>query len=110
MPPLRGLDKTPYLTNETVFDLTAQPEHLLVIGGGPIGMELAQAFNRLGSTVSVIEAGDCLGREDPEISRFVTDRLAAEGVEIQPKPIFAASLTPRAAERPKSRWTRRAAR
>ena len=85
LPPVRGLDKTPYLTNETVFDLTAQPEHLLVIGGGPIGMELAQAFNRLGSEVSVIEAGTCLGREDPEISRFVTDRLAAEGVQIHAK-------------------------
>jgi pyruvate/2-oxoglutarate dehydrogenase complex dihydrolipoamide dehydrogenase (E3) component len=96
LPPVRGLDKTPYLTNETVFDLTAQPEHLLVIGGGPIGMELAQAFNRLGSEVSVIEAGTCLGREDPEISRFVTDRLAAEGVQIHAKTqIRSVSYAPR---------------
>jgi len=85
VPPVPGLDKTPYLTNETVFDLTTRPEHLLIIGGGPIGMELAQAFNRLGSEVSLIEAAACLGREDPEISGFVTDQLTTEGVTIYAK-------------------------
>ncbi|HEY9360467.1 MAG TPA: FAD-dependent oxidoreductase, partial [Xanthobacteraceae bacterium] len=56
LPPIAGLDHVPYLTNETVFDLTARPEHLIVIGAGAIGLELAQAFRRLGSAVTVLEA------------------------------------------------------
>ena len=56
VPPIPGLDETPYLTNETIFDLHALPEHLIVIGGGPIGLELAQAFRRLGAEVTVLEA------------------------------------------------------
>jgi pyruvate/2-oxoglutarate dehydrogenase complex dihydrolipoamide dehydrogenase (E3) component len=55
VPPLPGLQDVPYLTNETVFDLRELPRHLLVLGGGPIGCELAQAFRRLGSEVTVIE-------------------------------------------------------
>ena len=55
VPPIPGVDDVPYYTNETIFDLREQPEHLLVIGGGPIGMEMAQAHLRLGSKVTVIE-------------------------------------------------------
>ena len=65
VPPIPGLDTTPHLTNETVFDLTARPEHLIVIGAGPIGLELAQAFRRLGSEVTVLEAAEPLGARGP---------------------------------------------
>src|SRR5262249_29460293 len=56
LPPIAGLEAVPYLTNETVFDLTARPQHLIVIGAGAIGLELAQAFRRLGAAVTVLEA------------------------------------------------------
>src|SRR5882672_3172728 len=71
VPPIPGLAETPHLTNETVFDLTTRPEHLLVIGAGPIGLELAQAFRRLGSQVTVVEAAQPLAREDPECAAIV---------------------------------------
>ena len=54
VPPIAGLDSGPYLTNDTIFDLTERPKHLIVIGGGPIGLEMAQAFRRLGSKVTVL--------------------------------------------------------
>ncbi|WEX08483.1 FAD-dependent oxidoreductase [Chelativorans sp. AA-79] len=82
IPPIPGLDEVPFLTNETVFSLRRQPEHLIVIGGGPVGMELAQAHRRLGARVTVIEAGTALGKEDSELSKLVVGRLRAEGVEI----------------------------
>src|SRR5271166_5520307 len=66
IPPIPGLVETPYLTNETVFDLTERPQRLVVIGGGAIGLELGQAFRRLGAEVTVIEAAAPLGRDDPE--------------------------------------------
>lgn len=66
-----------------MFDLTALPAHLLVLGGGPIGIELAQAFRRLGAAVTVIEADRALAREDPEAAALVLARLRAEGVEIR---------------------------
>jgi pyruvate/2-oxoglutarate dehydrogenase complex dihydrolipoamide dehydrogenase (E3) component len=84
VPPIPGLGDVSYLTNETVFELTRRPERLLVIGGGPIGVELAQAHRRLGAEVSVIEAGRLLPREDPEIAAIVEQRLAAEGIDIRP--------------------------
>ena len=65
VPPIKGLDGVPYLTNETLFDLRTRPAHLLIIGGGPIGMEMAQAHRRLGSKVTVFEGAQALGREDP---------------------------------------------
>ena len=68
LPPIAGLDAVPYLTNETVFDLTVRPQHLIVIGAGAIGLELAQAFRRLGAAVTVLEAAEPLARED-EIGR-----------------------------------------
>ncbi|WP_417675496.1 dihydrolipoyl dehydrogenase family protein [Roseibium sp.] len=82
VPPIPGLDTVPYLTNETLFDLRQAPEHLIVIGGGPIGMEMAQAHRRLGSTVTVIEAQKALGKDDPEQAAIVIDALRSEGVTI----------------------------
>jgi pyruvate/2-oxoglutarate dehydrogenase complex dihydrolipoamide dehydrogenase (E3) component len=83
LPPIPGLDAVPYLTNETVFDLATLPEHLIVIGGGPIGLELAQAFCRLGAAVTVLETASPLAREDPECANIVLDVLAREGVDIR---------------------------
>ncbi|MEM6375100.1 MAG: FAD-dependent oxidoreductase [Pseudomonadota bacterium] len=82
VPPIPGLDKVPYETNETLFELRDKPEHLLIIGGGPIGMEMAQAHVRLGSKVTVIEGAKALGKDDPEMADVVLKRLRAEGVEI----------------------------
>ena len=82
VPPIPGLAETPHLTNETIFDVRQQPGHLLIIGGGPIGMEMAQAHVRLGSRVTVIEGMKALGRDDPDAAAVVLDHLRAEGVEI----------------------------
>lgn len=82
VPPVPGLDTVPYLTNETLFDLRERPEHLLIAGGGPIGMEMAQAHVRLGSKVTVIEGQRALGQDDPDAAALVLDALRAEGVEI----------------------------
>ena len=83
VPPVPGLADLPYLTNETIFDLRESPAHLLVLGGGPIGLELAQAFRRLGSKVTVLEAARCLPRDEPELVAKVLERLRADGVEIR---------------------------
>lgn len=82
VPPIPGLEDVPYDTNETVFNQTEQPEHLIVIGGGPIGMELAQAHRRLGSKVTVLEGMKALGKDDPELAAIALDRIRGEGVEI----------------------------
>ena len=82
-PPIPGLADIPYLTNESIFGLRALPRRLLVLGGGPIGVELGQAFRRLGAEVVIVEAGALLGREDPEAAQVVADQLAADGVEIR---------------------------
>jgi pyruvate/2-oxoglutarate dehydrogenase complex dihydrolipoamide dehydrogenase (E3) component len=82
IPPIPGLDTAPYLTNETIFPLRVRPAHLIIIGGGPIGMELAQAHRRLGSAVTVIEGARALAREDPEIAAIALAALRAEGVVI----------------------------
>ncbi len=83
VPPIPGLDTVPYLTNETLWDNRDLPETLIVVGGGPIGIELAQAHRRLGSRVIVLEALVTLGREDPEITAVALARLRAEGVDIR---------------------------
>src|SRR5262249_31794774 len=83
VPPIPGLDGVPYLTNETVFDLTVAPRHLIVIGAGPVGLELAQAFHRLGSAVTVLDEGQPLAREDTECAAVVLDALAGEGVALR---------------------------
>jgi pyruvate/2-oxoglutarate dehydrogenase complex dihydrolipoamide dehydrogenase (E3) component len=80
IPPIPGLDTIPFLTNETVFDLTELPEHLIVIGGGPIGCELGQAFRHLGAGVSVIEMLAIMPKDDPELVEIVRDRLRADGI------------------------------
>lgn len=82
LPPIPGLDTVPVFTNETIFTNVVRPDHLIVIGGGPIGMELAQAHRRLGAKVTVIEAAKALSKDDPELVAFVTDRLTREGVSI----------------------------
>jgi pyruvate/2-oxoglutarate dehydrogenase complex dihydrolipoamide dehydrogenase (E3) component len=83
VPPIPGLDRVPYLTNETLFDLRMRPEHLIVIGGGPIGLEMAQAHHRLGSRVTVLEADRALAKDDPEAAAVVLDALRAEGIDIR---------------------------
>ncbi|MEM6890272.1 MAG: FAD-dependent oxidoreductase [Pseudomonadota bacterium] len=83
VPPIRGLDTVPFETNETLFDLRQQPEHLLIIGGGPIGMEMAQAHVRLGSKVTVIEGSKALSKDDPELASVVLESLKSDGVMIE---------------------------
>ncbi len=83
VPPIPGLDKVPYLTNESLWDLRDLPKHLLVIGGGPIGMEMAQAHRRLGSEVTVIEGLKAMGKDDPELAAIVLEKLRGEGIAIE---------------------------
>ena len=81
--PIEGLREAGYLTNETVFSLTGRPSRLAVIGGGPLGSELAQAFQRLGSQVAIIEMGDhLLGREDSDAARIIQEAFLKEGVQL----------------------------
>lgn len=82
IPPIPGLDAVKVYTNETIFDLRARPDHLVIIGAGPIGLEMAQAHRRLGSRVTVIEGAQALGKDDPELAAIVVENLRAEGVEI----------------------------
>lgn len=82
VPPIPGLQDVPYETNETIFDLREKPGHLLIVGGGPIGMELAQAHRRLGCDVTVIEGFKALGNDDPELVSIVLRNLRSEGIEI----------------------------
>jgi pyruvate/2-oxoglutarate dehydrogenase complex dihydrolipoamide dehydrogenase (E3) component len=83
VPPIPGLDRVRYFTNETIFDLAELPRRLLVIGGGPIGLELAQAFRRLGAQVIVLEAETPLAKDDPECAAVLLDALRQDGVEIR---------------------------
>jgi pyruvate/2-oxoglutarate dehydrogenase complex dihydrolipoamide dehydrogenase (E3) component len=83
LPPIPGLEAAPHLTNETVFDLATCPGHLIVLGAGPIGLELAQAFRRLGAEVTVLEAAEPLSRDDPECAAVVLDQLAREGISVR---------------------------
>jgi pyruvate/2-oxoglutarate dehydrogenase complex dihydrolipoamide dehydrogenase (E3) component len=83
VPPIPGLDGIPFLTNESIFDLTECPRHLIVVGAGPIGLELAQAFRRLGSQVTVLEAAQPLAKDDPEAAAIVVAQLESEGIVIR---------------------------
>ncbi|MDO9440249.1 MAG: FAD-dependent oxidoreductase [Beijerinckiaceae bacterium] len=83
LPPVPGLEQVRVLTNETIFDLEKMPTRLVVIGAGPIGLELAQAFRRLGCEVVVLEAGRALSREDPEFADVLTNALSREGVVLR---------------------------
>ena len=80
VPPIVGLEDALFLTNESLFDLVSVPGHLIIIGGGPIGVEMAQAHRRLGAKVSVVEMFTILPHDDPELVDVVRSRLAAEGV------------------------------
>ena len=83
VPPIEGLDAIPYRTSENLWQMRVQPERLVVLGGGPIGSELTQAFARLGSRVWQVQRGErIMEREDPEISERVRARFEAEGVNV----------------------------
>ena len=82
VPAIPGLETVPYFTNETIFENTVLPKHLIIIGGGAIGMELAQAYRRLGSEVTVIEAFAPLAKDDPELTAIVLESLRRDGVKI----------------------------
>lgn len=82
IPPIPGLQGVRYFTSETIFKANVFLKQLVIIGGGPVGLELAQAYRRLGSEVTVIEAGLPLAKDDPEMRRPVLNRLAEEGVRI----------------------------
>ncbi len=82
LPDIPGLAETPHLTNETIFDLTQLPDHLVILGGGAIGVEMAQAFRRLGAAVTLVEADRPLAHEDADAAALLLDTLRAEGVRI----------------------------
>ncbi len=82
IPPIEGLKEVPYLTNETIFTVPDLPAHLVILGGGPIGLEMAQAFVRLGSKVTVIEMGRAMPRADAEHAAIAIKTLREEGVTI----------------------------
>jgi pyruvate/2-oxoglutarate dehydrogenase complex dihydrolipoamide dehydrogenase (E3) component len=83
VPAIANLETVPYLTNETIFGLSRLPTHLIVIGAGPVGLELAQAFRRLGSRVTVLEAERVLARDDPELVALLLEDFRAEGLAIR---------------------------
>lgn len=79
-PPIPGLKDVPYLTNETIFQVPTLPKHLMIIGSGPIGLEMGQSFRRLGSEVTIIDIAEPLGRSDPDHANVLIEALKAEGV------------------------------
>jgi pyruvate/2-oxoglutarate dehydrogenase complex dihydrolipoamide dehydrogenase (E3) component len=83
VPPIAGLASTPFLTNETVFDLEAVPSHLIILGGGPVGTEMAHAQRRLGARVTLLQRSTLLPRDDPELVGVVRARLLADGVDVR---------------------------
>jgi pyruvate/2-oxoglutarate dehydrogenase complex dihydrolipoamide dehydrogenase (E3) component len=83
VPPIPGLSEVPFLTNETIFENRVLPEHLVVIGGGPIGMEMAQAHRLLGARVSVLEAAKAMAKDDAELAALLIERLTADGIVIE---------------------------
>lgn len=82
IPDIAGVKSVPYYTNETIFDVSRRPDHLIVIGGGAVGVEMAQAHIRLGSRVTIIEEKTLLARHDQELVSVLVERLRSEGVEI----------------------------
>jgi pyruvate/2-oxoglutarate dehydrogenase complex dihydrolipoamide dehydrogenase (E3) component len=82
VPPIPGLDQTPFLTNETLFDLKEQPAHLIIIGGGPIGCEMAQAHRRLGSRVSILDHGQIMPKDDPALVEILRRQFINDGIEL----------------------------
>jgi pyruvate/2-oxoglutarate dehydrogenase complex dihydrolipoamide dehydrogenase (E3) component len=82
IPAIPGLADVPYLTNETIFDLIDMPRHLIIIGGGAIGVEMAQAHRRLGAAVTIIQRREILPSQDPDLVAILRQQLIADGVEI----------------------------
>ena len=84
IPSIPGFERIPYLTNETIFDLTEKPEHLVIIGGGAVGVEIAQAYRLLGVKVTLLEAGErLLAQEDPEMASVIEQTLRSDGVAVR---------------------------
>ncbi|MEL6290250.1 MAG: FAD-dependent oxidoreductase [Pseudomonadota bacterium] len=83
VPPIPGLDTVPYFTNETIFDNTEKLDRLIIVGGGPIGMEMAQAHQRLGVQVTVLEGARAMGKDDPELAKVVLESVRKDGVDIR---------------------------
>jgi pyruvate/2-oxoglutarate dehydrogenase complex dihydrolipoamide dehydrogenase (E3) component len=83
VPPIPGLAQVPFLTNESIFENKVLPEHLIVIGGGPIGCEMAQAHRRLGARVSVLDLATILPKDDPDLVAVVRQALRADGITIE---------------------------
>ncbi|VUX47248.1 Dihydrolipoamide dehydrogenase [Candidatus Defluviicoccus seviourii] len=83
VPPIPGLADLPFFTNENIFENKALPEHLIVIGGGPIGCEMAQAHRRLGAKVSVLDLATILPKDDPDLVAIVRQALRADGITIE---------------------------
>ena len=82
VPPIPGLKETPYLTNENIFELQTLPKHLVVLGGGPIGLEMSQGFRHMGSEVSVIDMLPSLfPKDDPEVAPLMEKKLTGEGIK-----------------------------
>ncbi len=82
VPSIEGIEATPYLTNETLFSVEGPVGHLIIVGGGPIGMEMAQAHRRLGGEVTVIESERPFAKDDTELARILIRRLEREGVAL----------------------------
>lgn len=94
-PPIPGLSDVTYYTNETIFDLTRKPQHLIIIGGGPVGMEMAQAHRRLGAEVTVLEMQQPLAKDDPELTNIALKQIRREGVDIRQE-VKVAKVAPKA--------------
>jgi pyruvate/2-oxoglutarate dehydrogenase complex dihydrolipoamide dehydrogenase (E3) component len=83
VPQVPGLASVPFLTNATLFSLPVLPEHLLILGGGPVGLEMADAFNGLGARVTVVQSSRIAPREDPELVQPLRDLLRSRGIAIE---------------------------
>jgi pyruvate/2-oxoglutarate dehydrogenase complex dihydrolipoamide dehydrogenase (E3) component len=83
VPPITGLDSGLFLTNENIFDLRDKPQHLIILGAGSVGLEMGQAFRRLGSSVTILDAAQPLPHDDPECVAILVDRLEREGIVIR---------------------------
>jgi len=83
-----GLDDVPYFTNETLFDSRPEPDHLVILGGGPMGVEMAQAYRRLGAEITLIARSDLLRGDDPELVAVIRARLVAEGIAVYEQTSF----------------------
>ncbi|MGH6679376.1 MAG: dihydrolipoyl dehydrogenase family protein, partial [Bradyrhizobium sp.] len=83
LPPISGLDETPFFTNETIFENDSLPDHLVILGGGPIGIEIGQAYRRLGAAVTIVERDKAMSKDDPELAKSLLRVLAGEGIAIR---------------------------